>query len=57
MKSIFFLDIDDVLCVERTINTKLVLAALAGDETVNAAHVCRGLHSQTTFQPFNPDWY
>lgn len=39
MKPIIFLDIDDVLCVHRTLNTREVLAALAGDETVDAAAV------------------
>jgi hypothetical protein len=34
-----FLDIDDVLCVHRTLNTKDVLAVLAGDETVAASTV------------------
>jgi hypothetical protein len=36
-----FLDIDDVLCVHRMLNTRQVLAALAGDVTVNADEVWR----------------
>jgi hypothetical protein len=39
MRPIIFLDIDDVLCVHRTMNTREILAALAGDETVDAAAV------------------
>ncbi|MYM23234.1 hypothetical protein GTP46_11310 [Duganella sp. FT135W] len=39
VKPVVFLDIDDVLCVHRTLNTRQVLAALAGDETVNADEV------------------
>lgn len=39
VKPIIFLDIDDVLCVHRTLNTRQVLAALAGDETVDADEV------------------
>lgn len=39
LKPIVFLDIDDVLCVHRTLNTRQVLAALAGDETVDADEV------------------
>lgn len=39
MRPVLFLDIDDVLCVHRTLNTREVLAALAGDETVDAATV------------------
>lgn len=39
MRPIIFLDIDDVLCVHRTMNTRQVLAALAGDESVNSAEV------------------
>lgn len=39
MKPLVFLDIDDVLCVHRTLNTRQVLAALAGDETVDATAV------------------
>ncbi len=38
-RPVVFLDIDDVLCVHRTLNTRQVLAALAGDETVDAAAV------------------
>lgn len=38
-RPVVFLDIDDVLCVHRTLNTRQVLAALAGDETVDAAEV------------------
>ncbi|MBA5686341.1 HAD domain-containing protein [Rugamonas apoptosis] len=36
---VVFLDIDDVLCVHRTLNTREVLAALAGDETADANQV------------------
>jgi hypothetical protein len=39
MRPVVFLDIDDVLCVHRTMNTREVLAALAGDETVDATAV------------------
>jgi hypothetical protein len=39
VKPVIFLDIDDVLCVHRTLNTRQVLAALAGDETVDADEV------------------
>lgn len=39
MTPVVFLDIDDVLCVHRTMNTREVLAALADDETVDAAAV------------------
>lgn len=39
MRPIVFLDIDDVLCVHRTMNTREVLAALEGDETVDTAAV------------------
>lgn len=39
MRPVVFLDIDDVLCVHRTLNTRQVLAALAGDETVNSTAV------------------
>lgn len=39
MRPIVFLDIDDVLCVHRTMNTREVIATLAGDETVDAATV------------------
>lgn len=39
LKPVIFLDIDDVLCVHRTLNTRQVLAALAGDETVDAHEV------------------
>jgi len=35
-RAVVFLDIDDVLCVHRTLNTRQVLAVLAGDETVDA---------------------
>lgn len=35
-RPVVFLDIDDVLCVHRTLNTRQVLAVLAGDETVDA---------------------
>ncbi|QJD91681.1 hypothetical protein HH213_17260 [Duganella dendranthematis] len=38
-RPVIFLDIDDVLCVHRTLNTTQVLLALAGDETVNAVEV------------------
>ncbi len=38
-RPVVFLDIDDVLCVHRTLNTRQVLAALAGDETVDAASI------------------
>ena len=38
-RPLVFLDIDDVLCVHRTLNTKDVLAVLAGDETVDASSV------------------
>lgn len=38
-----FLDIDDVLCVHRMLNTRQVLAALAGDVTVNADEVWRSV--------------
>jgi hypothetical protein len=34
-----FLDIDDVLCVHRTMNTRQVLAALRGDNAINAEDV------------------
>jgi hypothetical protein len=40
-RPVVFLDIDDVLCVHRTLNTRQVLAALAGDETVDAEGVWR----------------
>jgi predicted N-acyltransferase len=36
VKPVIFLDIDDVLCVHRTLNTRQVLAALVDDETVDA---------------------
>src|SRR5471030_2041202 len=38
-RPVVFLDIDDVLCVHRSMNTRQVLAALAGDETIDAASV------------------
>jgi len=38
-RAVVFLDIDDVLCVHRTLNTRQVLATLAGDETVDAVQV------------------
>ncbi|CAN7545533.1 HAD domain-containing protein [Duganella sp. LjRoot269] len=38
-RPVVFLDIDDVLCVHRTLNTRQVLAALAGNETVDATDV------------------
>ncbi len=38
-RPVVFLDIDDVLCVHRTLNTRQVLAVLAGDETIDAAEV------------------
>lgn len=38
-RPLVFLDIDDVLCVDRTLNTRQVSAALAGDVTVNADEV------------------
>lgn len=38
-RTIVFIDIDDVLCLTPTLNTTQVLAALAGDETVDAAYV------------------
>jgi hypothetical protein len=38
-RPIVFLDIDDVLCVHRTLNTTQVLAALTGDGTVDAGQV------------------
>ncbi len=38
-RPVVFLDIDDVLCVHRTLNTRQVLAALAGDETIDATEV------------------
>ena len=48
MRPVLFLDIDDVLCVHRTLNTREVLAALADDETVDAASVeyLRQLHEE-----------
>jgi hypothetical protein len=39
MRPVVFLDVDDVLCVHRTFNTRQVLAALAGDKTVDASVV------------------
>jgi len=39
MAPVVFLDIDDVLCVHRTLNTRQVLAALAGDESVDTSTV------------------
>ena len=38
-RPLVFLDIDDVLCVHRTLNTKDILAVLASDETVDASSV------------------
>lgn len=38
-RPIVFLDIDDVLCIHRNFNTRQVLAALAGDEAVDADEV------------------
>jgi len=38
-RPVVFLDIDDVLCVHRTLNTRQVLAALGSDETIDAAQV------------------
>jgi hypothetical protein len=38
-RAVVFLDIDDVLCVHRTLNTTQVLAALAGDTAVDAAEI------------------
>lgn len=38
-RPVVFLDIDDVLCVHPTVNTRQVLAALTGDETANATEV------------------
>lgn len=38
-RPIIFLDIDDVLCVYNTFNSRDVLAALSGDSTVNAEEV------------------
>jgi hypothetical protein len=45
-RPIVFLDIDDVLCVHRTLNTTQVLAALAGDETVDAGQVWQEIFHQ-----------
>lgn len=42
-RPLVFLDIDDVLCVHRMLNTRQVLAALAGDVTVNADEVWRDI--------------
>lgn len=39
VRPLVFLDIDDVLCVHPTLNTRQVLAALAGDETIDATEV------------------
>lgn len=38
-RPIVFLDIDDVLAIHRTLNTRQVLAALSGDESINAGEV------------------
>lgn len=38
-RPLVFLDVDDVLCVHRTLNAKDVLAVLAGDESVAASTV------------------
>lgn len=38
-RPLVFLDIDDVLCVHRTLNTSQVLAALAGDTAVDATEI------------------
>lgn len=38
-RPVVFLDIDDVLCVHRRLNTRQVLAVLAGDISVDAAEV------------------
>lgn len=38
-RAVVFLDIDDVLCVHPTLNTRQVQAALAGDDTVDADEV------------------
>ncbi|MEV4780122.1 HAD domain-containing protein [Burkholderia sp. LMU1-1-1.1] len=39
LRALVFLDIDDVLCVHRTLNTKDVLAVLDNDGTVDASTV------------------
>jgi hypothetical protein len=39
LRAVVFLDIDDVLCVHRTLNTRQVLAVLAGDISVDAREV------------------
>ncbi|WP_373991422.1 HAD domain-containing protein [Duganella sp. BuS-21] len=39
LRAVVFLDIDDVLCVHRTLNTRQVLAVLAGDNSVDAHEV------------------
>jgi len=38
-RPVVFLDIDDVLCVNRLYNTRQVLAVLDGDESINACEV------------------
>ena len=42
-RPLVFLDIDDVLCVHRILNTRQVVAALACDVTVNADEVWRDI--------------
>ncbi|MYN45997.1 hypothetical protein GTP23_13155 [Pseudoduganella sp. FT93W] len=47
---VVFLDIDDVLCVHRTFNTREVSAALAGDSTVEANQVWQQIFHSTAVE-------
>lgn len=62
-RPLVFLDIDDVLCVHRTLNTKDILAVLASDETVDADEVWQHIfhrHAVENLRQLNDEfqpWY
>jgi hypothetical protein len=62
-RPLVFLDIDDVLCVHRTLNTTQVLAALAGDDTVDATEIWQQIfhrHAVENLRQLNDEfkpWY
>ena len=62
-RPLVFLDIDDVLCVHRTLNTRDVLAVLAGDDTVAASTVWQHIfhrHAVENLRQLNDEfqpWY
>ena len=62
-RPLVFLDIDDVLCVHRTLNTKDVLAVLASDETIAASTVWQNIfhrHAVENLRQLNDEfqpWY